>query len=255
MIKSLWIAGIIIALSIFGIKVGLGTAAVLYGRAIPGRKKLLFLSGIVSVYSLLFFGLYALTRHFQLLNYLDKFLQILRYGMVIHIVIALGLVLWGVKLLLSGDQQLNRNNYRGAIFLIFPCPICAIVIFLTLSLAYSLFPFSLVLTTGLLLGIFLGVSLVTMLITFPFRRHIGKAGSSFLGLAMVMVAIYFFLIILIAPIYQETQEIYQLASESSGGVPLDLRSFLVFLVIAVILFSIGFFRQYRKVNFYNLREE
>ena len=255
MIKSLWIAGIIIALSTFGIKVGLGTAAVLYSRAIPGRKKFLFLSGIVSIYFLLFFSLYALTRHFQLLNYLDQFLQILRYGMVIHIIIALGLVLWGVKLLLSHNQQLTHNSFKGAILLIFPCPICAIVIFLTLSLAYNLFSFSLFFTTGLLLGIFLGVSLVTALITFPFRQHISKAGSSFLGLVMVMVAIYFLLIVLIAPIYQETQEIYQLASKTSGNIPLDLKPFLVSLAIVVILFSIGFFLQYRKVNFYNLREE
>jgi len=243
MIKSLWIAGILIALSTFGIKVGLGAAAICYNRIIPGRRKFFFLSGIFLLYFLLFFSLYTLTTHFQLLNYLDRFLQVLRYGMVIHLLIALGLILWGVSLLLRQSSLLQREGGQApqeALLLVFPCPICATVILLTISLAHSVFPFSLLSTTGFLFGTFFIISLATVAILFPFRRQIGKADSSFLGLVMVIVALYFFLTVLIAPIYQEAQDVYRLASQSTGGKVLDLKSLLILLVVGITLFGVGF---------------
>lgn len=246
MIKSLWIVGILIALSTFGVKVGLGAAAVVYSKAIPGRKKFFFLSGVILLYLLLFFSLYILTTHFRLLSYLGRFLEVLRYGMLIHIFIALGLLFWGVRLLLPVNQQIASHSHRGAFLLIFPCPICATVILLTLSLAYSLFSFPLLSTTGFLFAVFLSVSLVTILISFPFRRQIGSANSSFLGLTMIAVAIYFFFTALIAPIYQETLDVYRLASQTTGNTSLDLKSFLILLVTVTTLFSTGFLSEYRK---------
>ncbi len=249
MIESLWIAGILIALSTFGIKVGLGASAICYNRIIPGRRKFFFLSGIFLLYLLLFFSLCSLTTHFQLLNYLDRFLQVLRYGMVIHLLIALGLILWGVSLLLRQAPLLQRErSNKEALLLIFPCPVCAVVILLTISLAHSVLPFSLFSTTGLLFGTFFIISLATVAVLFPFRRQIGKANSSFLGLVMVIVAIYFFLTVLIAPIYQEAQDVYRLASRSMENTSIDLRSFLVLSAIVAVLFSVGFFSQYRKTN-------
>ena len=249
MIESLWIAGILIALSTFGIKVGLGASAICYNRIIPGRRKFFFLSGIFLLYLLLFFSLYSLTTHFQLLNYLDRFLQVLRYGMVIHLLIALGLILWGVSLLLRQAPLLQRErSNKEALLLIFPCPVCAVVILLTISLAHSVLPFSLFSTTGLLFGTFFIISLATVAVLFPFRRQIGKADSSFLGLVMVIVALYFFLTVLIAPIYQEAQDVYRLASRSMENTSIDLRSFLVLSAIVAVLFSVGFFSQYRKTN-------
>ena len=252
MIKFLWIAGILIALSTFGIKVGLGASAICYNRIIPGRRKFFFLLGIFLLYSFLFFSLYSLTAQFQLLNYLDRFLQVLRYGMVIHLLIALGLIFWGVNLLLRQAPLLQRERSsqapQEALLLVFPCPVCAVVILLTISLAHSVLPFSLLHTTGLLFGIFFIISLATVAMLFPFRRQIGKADSSFLGLVMVIVALYFFLMVLIAPVYQEAQDVYRLASRNTGNPSLDLKSFLILLSVVAAFFSIGFFRQFRVVG-------
>ena len=248
MIRSLWILGILIALSTFGIKVGLGASTVLYNRSVSGMKKFLFLSGAFIIYLLLFFSLYTLTTHFQLLKYLDRFLEVLRYGMLAHLFIALGLLVWGVRLLLFSGQHSTVSSQRAAFLLIFPCPVCATVILLTLSLDYSLFLFPLLSTTGLLFGVFLSISLVTILMLFPFRRQIGTVDSSFLGLVMVIVALYFLLTVIIAPIYQEVQDIYHLASQSTVNVPLSLKSFLVLLVTVTALFGVGFFRQYIQKN-------
>lgn len=94
------------------------------------------------------------------------------------IIIALGLLSWGVKLLLSGNRQIIRSS----------------------------------------------------------------------GLAIVLTTIYFFLTLLITPIYHQTQDIYRLASQGHAENLLDLKSLLAILITFVILFSVGFFRQYRREN-------
>ncbi len=244
MIKSLWIIGIIIALSTFGIKVGLGAASVVYDGTLRISRKVIFLAGILLIYFLLFFDLYALVAHFQLLKYLGRFLEVMRYGILIHLFVALGLIFWGIKLLLSVGRSSSSNSRKGIFLLVLPCPVCVTVILLTLSLAYSVFSISLLSTTMLLFGIFSTIVLLVVFLLFPFRRQIGTKNSYFLGLAMIMVAIYFLLTIIIAPGYQEAQDIYHLASQNTGNTILDLKSFLVLLSI-IVLFSVGFFKNCR----------
>ena len=253
MIKSLLITGIIIALSIFGIKTGLGIAPLLYDGSIPVRKKLIFLTGILFIYLVIFLGLYALVTHFQLLNYLDHFLEAMRYGILIHLFVASGLIVWGIKLLLSAGSDTSGNSQKGILLLILPCPVCITVILLTLSLAYSTFSISLASTTLLLFGIFSTIAFLVVLMLFPFRRQIGKTDSSFLGLVMIMVSTYFFLTVLIAPAYQEIQDVYSLASQNTGNTTFNLKSFLILMSSAVILFSAGYFIHHRKLNLF--REE
>ncbi|MEW5691708.1 MAG: DUF2162 family putative transporter [Candidatus Hydrogenedentota bacterium] len=247
MIRPFWIAGILFTLSIFGIKVGLGAAGICYNKNLSLRRKSLFLSGIFTIYLLLFGGLYILVAHFQLLNYLDRFLEALRYGMLIHLLIASGLILWGVRLLLP-PQGSNICDYRGSFLLIFPCPVCATAILLTLSFGYSLFSISLSATTGILLGVFLGISLLTLLTTIPFRRKIIDSTGSFIGITMLIVAAYFLLTIIIAPIYQETLDVYNLASRNAEGGTQDSMSLLAILATVTILFGIGFFRNLLKTK-------
>ena len=245
MIKSLLITGIITALSVFGIKTGLGMAPLVYDGSMPVRKKLFFLAGILLIYFLLFFGLYALVAHFELLKYMGHFLEAMRYGMLIHLLVALGLILWGVKLLLSAGPD-SSGGSKGILLLILPCPVCAVVILLTLSLAYSTFSISLVSTTMLLFGIFSAIAFLVVLLLFPFRRKINQTDSSFLGLVMIMVATYFFLTVLIAPVYQEIQDVYGLATQNTADTAFNLKSFLILTGTALILFSSGCFIHYRK---------
>lgn len=105
-------------------------------------------------------------------------LQICTDNRLVGIIAALGFLLWGVRLLLSGNRQIIRSS----------------------------------------------------------------------GLTMVLAAIYFLLTLLITPIYHQTQDIYRLASQGQTGNSLDLKSLLVILIIFVILFTVGFFRQYRREN-------
>ena len=250
MIKTFWIIGIFISLSTFGIKTGLGTASILHDKIIYFKKKIYFILIAISVYIFLFTGLYLLIKFFPILNYLDNFFKVLQYGMLIHILVAAGIFLWGVRLLLNK----SHDNYSGALIMILPCPVCALVIFLTLSFAYNIFSMSLIFITFMLLCIFFGLILITVLITIPFRFYIKKARTSFLGLVMVLMAIYFFLTVIIAPVYKDINDVYSLASKSTLKNSLDIKIFLALLLIGFIFFGLGFIKQYKKKKYIKNKE-
>ncbi|MBW1740882.1 MAG: hypothetical protein JRJ42_07075 [Deltaproteobacteria bacterium] len=243
MLKQLWITSILVAFSVFGIKVGLGLGAQIYSRTISVGKKIIFLGGTLFTYLILFFGLFYLITHFSLLNYLDQFMNVLRYGMLLHLCVALGLLLWGVKLLLKDPARQMKHPHQAGLLLILPCPVCATVILLNLSLACSLFTLSPLLTTLILFAVFSGIIIVTLGLIFPFRYKIGS-GSSFLGLAMALVSLYFFATVIIAPIYPEIKAAFAMASSNSPVNQADPFNTTILVVLVFILGGVGFIKNY-----------
>ncbi|RLF60376.1 MAG: hypothetical protein DRN37_02860 [Thermoplasmata archaeon] len=243
MLKQIWITGILMAFSVFGVKVGLGLAPHLYNKRLSIRRRSAALLCTLLSYLLLFSSLFLLITRFNLLNYLDQFVKMLRYGMLLHLFMAVGLLIWGLKLLLQAPGQKDTQSNRSSILLIFPCPVCATVILLNLSFAYSMFDLSPFLTVLILFALFWGIVFLTIFIVLPFRQNIGN-GNSFLGAAMGLISLYFLLTVIIAPIYQEIKRAFAMASSNS---PVDqvhiLRiSILVFFVL--VLGAAGFIRNY-----------
>ena len=78
MLKQLWATGILVAFSVFGIKVGLGLGAQLFNRSISFNRKLLFISGCLLIYLILFFSLYYVVTGFDLLIFLDHIIHMIR---------------------------------------------------------------------------------------------------------------------------------------------------------------------------------
>jgi predicted transporter len=99
----------------------------------------------------------------------------------------------GSKLILEEPGKQEHLPFHTSLLLILPCPVCATVILLNLTLAYSLFDLSPLLTTLTLFGFFSGIIILTTAVLFPFRRKIGS-GSSFLGQSMILIALYFLLL-------------------------------------------------------------
>ena len=243
MLKQLWITGILVAFSVFGIKVGLGLGAQIYNRTVPLSKKVIFLVGCLFIYLLLFFCLYYVITHFNLLNYLDHFVNMLQYGMLLHLAVALGLFLWGGKLLLQNPAEHKHLPFRASLLLIVPCPVCATVILLNLTLAYSLFTLSPLLTTLTLFALFSGIIILALGLIFPFRHKIGS-GNSFLGMAMVLVSFYFFITVIIAPIYPEIKPAFTMAASNSPVNQIDHVHTAILGVIVFILGCAGFMKTY-----------
>ena len=242
-LNQLWMGGVLVAFSVFGIKVGLGLGAQIYSQAISVRKKIVFLIGTLFAYLLLFYSLFCLITRFSLLNYLDQFVNMLRYGMLLHLAVAMGLLFWGIKLLLQGPAQKTKSPYQAGLLLILPCPVCATLILLNLSLAYSIFAMSPPLTTLILFALFSGIIIATIALIFPFRQKVGS-GSSFLGLAMTSVSLYFLITIIIAPIYPEIKAAFAMASSNSPVNRVDPYKTIILVVLAFIMGGIGFMKSY-----------
>ncbi len=243
MLKQLWITGILVAFSVFGIKVGLGLGSQIYNRTVSLGKKVIFVVGCLFIYLILFFCLYYMITHFNLLNYPDQFVNMVQYGMLLYLAVALGLLLWGGRLLLQNPAEHNHFSLRASLLLIVPCPVCVTVILLNLTLAYSLFTLSPLLTTLTLFALFSGIIFVTSAIIFPFRHKIGS-WNSFLGLSMTSIALYFLITVIIAPIYPEIRAAFTMAASNSPVSQIDLFHTAILGVIVFILGCAGFIKTY-----------
>ena len=228
MLKQLWITGALVAFCIFGIKAGLGLGAQIYNRTVPPGKKVILLVGCFSAYMILFLGLYNVITH---------------YGRLFYFAGALGLLFWGVRLLLQNPAEHNHLSLGAGLFLILPGPVCATVILLNLILAYSLFTLSPLLTTLILFALFSGIVFVTSAIIFPFRHKIGS-WNSFLGLSMALIGLYFFFTFLITPIYPEIKAAFTMAASNSPVSQIDLFHTAILGVIIFTLGCAGFIKIY-----------
>lgn len=243
MLKQLWITGVLVAFSVFGVKVGLGLGAQIYNKTVSMGKRVLFMGGSLLIYLILFFCLYYVISHFNLLNYLDRFVNMLQYGMLLHLVVAVGLLIWGAKLLLKNPEKKENLPFRTSLLLIIPCPVCATVILLNLTLAYSLFDVSPLLTTLTLFALFCGIIIGTTAVLFPFRHKIGS-GNTFLGMSMTLVSLYFLLTVIIAPIYPEIKAAFAMAVSNSPVTQIDPVPTAILVGIALILACAGFRKTY-----------
>lgn len=241
MLHQLWITGVLVAFSIFGIKVGLGLGVQLYNRSISPAGKAAFLAGSLLVYLLLFLAAYFLISRFNLLNYLDYLLNMMRYGMLIHLVVALGLFIWGSRLLLANPQQERRLPLRASLPLILPCPICATVILLNLTLAISLLDLSPLATTLALFGLFSAIILTTCALIFFFRRQISST-TSFLGQSMVIIALYFLLTVVIAPLVPEIKATFAMAVSNSPTGQANSMHTVILTILVIFIAGLGFIK-------------
>ena len=82
--------------------------AQLFNPSLSKQIKWKFGTGCLFSYVILFFGMYFLVTGFNLLYYLDRISRLMKYGIVLHFMLACGMAFWGAKLLLSAP-----NHDRG----------------------------------------------------------------------------------------------------------------------------------------------
>ena len=243
MLKQLWVTGILVAFSVFGIKVGLGLGSLIYNRTISGIKKIFLFFGTSLIYFILFCVLYLCVTRFNLLNYLDRIMNMIQYGMLLHLAVALGLLFWGTGLLLQTSAKKENHLPGSVLLLILPCPVCATVILLNLTLAYSIFSISPFMVTLILFILFIGIIIITLGVIFPARHKIG-ADNSFLGMTMVLISLYFLMTVIIAPIYPDIKAAFAMACSNSPVNKADTFGTTVFAFSTVLLGGIGFINNY-----------
>lgn len=203
-------AGLMLALGIFAVKVALGLHYFYAVCAVPRRRVFfLFLTGIL--YGLLFAFSFMLISRVDVFRFAGDALVFFRWGSVLHLFLSAGMFVWGVRLLSQPEHVApGRGLARGWLLLAIPCPVCASAIFLISALLLMLYPAweaGIVVVIPLFFAAVVGVAWGGLAL---WRRRGQVSPLRLTGGMMILIALYFTLILLIAPHFQEAEKLYAL---------------------------------------------
>lgn len=243
-LKTLFI-GIIFAMGIFAIKSGVGLHYLLTKK----KNKIIrsfFLSLYGLVYLLLFIVCSIILKHIDMLAYFEMFQQFLKSGMLIHVLMAGGLIVWGIILLKGRDSSTGKSY--GWLAMVVPCPICITVIFLSTAFLVSYFPDSGHMAVLWAYLAFMSIVIVTVTGMTLWGVRAGSTPESDMGAAMLLIAVYFFLSVIIMPQFGDVDKIYRIAAYK--GEKQQIRPMEIWLLYSIIsaFFMTGFLNMIRKVK-------
>jgi predicted transporter len=251
LLKSL-VLGILFGIGIFAVKSGLGVAVALYRRR--RRERLLGLVAFAGVWAAVFSAVALVLPRLDPLRHLAAIQSFMRAGMLIHLVMAGLMAVWGVVLLRRSESPARGS--RGWLLLVLPCPVCVTVIFLSAAFFLARFPeHGALLVPGLYLA-FMGIALAAAALAG--RRPRGRpeggapaavAPESFLGGAMLLLAVYFFLSVTIMPQFADLDKVYRLAGpHGDARAAVANPSRLVPVLAAVTAFAAGFGTTWKRAR-------
>jgi predicted transporter len=242
--KSL-ILGILFGIGLFAVKSGIGLSYLLSRQPRLGSKALVLL-----VYAIgygLVFGLAALLlHHIDPLRHLAAIQTFLRSGMIVHMIMAGSMAVWGVLLLKR--PHIHGASSRGWMLLVLPCPVCTAVILFSSAFLVSLFPDS---RWGAIWGLYLAfllMGLSTMGIAHLMRSRAALPSESFLGGAMLLMAVYFMLSVTVMPQFADLDSIYRLARYQTEKAPRNVSGGFLLAIAAAAAFGAGWRFTSRKIR-------
>ena len=125
-------AGLALSLGIFAFKAAAGEY---FFCALPGpaRRKVFFLLLNSLLYCAVFMLAFKLIETIDLFRLAGSAAEFLKTGVIFHLILAAGLVVWGVRLLCQRpDEELRSRAAKGWLLLTIPCPVCMAAVFLNL---------------------------------------------------------------------------------------------------------------------------
>ena len=232
--------GLMLSTGMFAVKAAVGGwhCAALHGGRRPWLPLLL-----LTPYLILFEAAFWLLASIGLERLSEFSLRYFGLGVLLHLLMCVGLVIWGYRLLIR-ENSCSHGDHSWML-LAFPCPVCASAILLSCVMAQLLYPTA----SGLLrhglplafailyLGTFAGLWII--------RRFTGVAALHLAGWMMMLIAAYFVLLLMISPQWTQLDRIHALSSHS---IPPNLNATGLWIVLAIGLaaFLYGIWRGHRK---------
>ena len=244
-LKTLLI-GVVFAMGIFALKSGVGLHYLLARKGGRGRK-CGFFTLYALVYLVLFFVSAEVVGKIDLLAHFDKVQQWLQSGMLLHVIMAAGLGVWGIALL-KGKDRIADHGSHGWLALVVPCPVCLTVVFMSTAFMMSYFPDAGYLAVLWAYTVFMGIVLITVLAMTLWGVRSSGSPEADMGAAMVIIAVYFFLSVIIMPQFGDLKEIYRIAGYQGDRQITDMQPVYYAVGITVLLFSAGFAAAFRKAK-------
>ncbi len=240
--KSL-VSGIVFGIGVFALKSGLGLAAALARR--KSRERLAGLLLFALVWSLVFAAVALILPRLDPLRHLAAIQSLMGAGMLIHLLLAGLMLIWGAILLRR--REAGRAAGRGWLLLVLPCPVCVTVIFLSAAFFSARFPeYGAALVPGLYL-VFMAIALVAAFIG---ARGLTRAANpeTFLGGTMLLLATYFLLSVTIMPQFTDLDKVYRLAGCPGERTTVDPNQIFPVLVLVGLAFVSGFASTWKRTG-------
>ncbi|AFM26018.1 DUF2162 domain-containing protein [Desulfomonile tiedjei] len=234
--KSL-LLGLVFALGMFSVKSGCGISYLLSVRATFAGKAAVF-AAITVTYFGLFLGSWYVSSTIDLVSRFNSLKNLFGSGMVLHVLMAGGTLLWAVSLLRTDEARHAKS--LGWLALVVPCPVCASVIFFITGFLVAFFPDNSFSAMMGAYGIYLVITLVTILLVSLSSSLTETTPERTLGLAMLFVSAYFLVSILVAPHFGELERIYRIARYTAKGSGGNINETVSVGFILVVAFATGF---------------
>mgnify|MGYP006426078201 CR=1 FL=1 len=243
-LKTLFI-GIVFTMGIFAVKSGVGIHYLLTRKT--GRKsRFAFLSFFGLIYLFLFFSCAYTIQRIDVIAYFETVQRFLKYGMALHVLMAGGVLVWGVLMLKAGGKSVKGKH--AWLIMVFPCPVCMTVIFLSLSFLISYFPNAVHMMAISTYLAFMGIALATVTTMALWQNIARSAPELTMGTAMVLISIYFLLSIIVLPQFGNVSRIYRLAAYQGETQMMGPRELLLLISLSTAFFIGGFIRMTKKLK-------
>ena len=232
--------GLLLSTGMFAVKAAVGSW---HCMALHGKRRPWLLPVLLAPYLLLFEAAHWTLRAIRLVTLSEFSLRYFGLGVILHLLMCAGLVIWGYKLLIRPEMQCHSD--RSWLLLAIPCPVCASAILLACVMAQLLLPnSSQLLRIGLPLA-FTGLYLATFAGLWLFHRFSGTSALHLAGWMMLLLAAYFVLLLMFSPQWSQLDRIHAVASHS---IPPSFSgtSFWALLILFTFAFLTGILRSSRR---------
>ncbi len=231
--------GILLSAGIFAIKTGIGLQYAL-SRETRLWMRLTVCVASFCLYGLLFAASVLWLRKTDIPTYFHATQAFLQGGLLLHFIVAFLMLSWGIALLRS--REAGRTKTLGWLVLVVPCPVCATVVVLSLALLMAYLPQAVLGPALSLYAGFVGLGVLSMLLVKEWIRVSKTSPEHSLGLAMVVLAAYFLLSVLIMPHFTGLEEVFRLAVHSHGSHEVNPLTGLAIAGVQGMLFAAGYLK-------------
>ncbi len=228
---SLIASSVLIGIAVLALKTGLGC-----GFASLSRREVTYLATVYLVVSVIMGYLVGIIP-------LDLTQNILAMGVTMHLIIAAGLIYFGIhtkRQWLSQRRDLSRKTF---LWLSIPCPVCLTATFLACTvLAGAIDRSNIVIGAIVGLVFFAGIIIASFSVAFLAERFDSKDPSA-LGTTMILFGLFYLLSPLVIPAYMQAQTV------QTPGIQVDPGEIALSFALMAVLAALGFARdRYKRSN-------